>query len=311
MLKKFGLTTVQDDTSDPVNDANPAALALGAMTQGVEPLEMALAYSAFPAGGKVNTPICYYKVLDREGEVLLEGKSEQTEALNEGVAFIMTDVLQSVVRYNSYMYVNGVSPGGKTGTTNDQYDIWFDGFTPSYAASLWIGTDENVEMSSMSAPAAALWGKIINQLPEAKKGSYPSQPSNVIRKGGEYYTKGTETGLTSWSDKEAKEKAKKTAYEKWLKERENHKHKVIDVEGHYEDVLVTPEKYETRTRPVEKTVTTTDPETGEEITETITVTEEYKEKVADAVYKKVWVEEKWHWEYDKGYRDGDFKYKDD
>ena len=241
--------------------------------------------------------------------MILEGKSEQSEAINEGVAWIMTDVLKSVVAYNGYMYVEDVTPGGKTGTTNDQYDIWFDGFTPSYAASLWIGTDENVEMSSMSTPAAALWGKIINQLPKAKKGSYAKQPGNVINKGGEYFTSGTETGLSSWSDAAAKKKARAAAYKKWQQEREKHKHKVIDVEGHYENKLVTPEKYEEKVVKEAWDEEVLDEEgnpTGEVIHHDA-VTE--KVKVKDAVYKKVWVKEKWHWEYDKGYRDGDFKFK--
>ncbi|MBR0307357.1 MAG: transglycosylase domain-containing protein [Mogibacterium sp.] len=310
-LKKFGLTTVQDDTSQAVNDENPAALALGAMTNGVEPLEMALAYSAFPAGGKVNTPICYTKVLDREGNTILTGESKQSEAMNEGVAWIMTDVLKSVVSYNNYMYVEDVSPGGKTGTTNDQYDIWFDGFTPSYAASLWIGTDENIEMSSMSTPAAALWGKIINQLPEAKKGSYAKQPGNVISKWGEYYTSGTETGLTSWSDKEARKKARDAAYKKWQAQRANHRHKVVDEKGHYENKLVTPEQYNEYDTEETEMVEVGEDEEGNPIYEEQTHTVHHKEKIADAVYKKVWVEEKWHWEYDKGWRDGDFKYDGD
>ena len=214
-LKKFGITTAVDDESQYANDMNPAALGLGAMVQGVEPLEMALAYASFPGGGKVNTPICYTKVLDRNGEVLLESKSEQSEALDEGVAFIMTDVLQSVVKANHYT-IQEVVHGGKTGTTNDKYDIWFDGFTPSYAAALWIGTDQNVEMSDMSYVAARLWGKIIGQIPKACIGNYPEQPANVVEKGGYYYTTGTDTGLTTYKSaadikKEKAAKAKKEA----------------------------------------------------------------------------------------------------
>ncbi len=305
-LKKFGLTTVQDDISNPVNDANPAALALGAMTQGVEPLEMALAYAAFPGGGKINTPICYTKVLDRNGEVLLESKSEQKEALNEGVAWIMQEVLKSVVSYNGYMYVTDVEPGGKTGTTNDQYDIWFDGFTPTYAASIWIGTDENVEMSTMSTPAAALWGKIINQLSKAKDGKYPDMPSNVIQIGGDYYTKGTETGLSSWSGAEQEKKEREKAYQKWLKERENHKIKVIDSEGHYEDIyrwdVIIPEHQEIKFHEGDN------PDTPEIIEfgwqEIITVPAVY----GDVYDHTEWIPEKWHWEYEPGWRDGDFKW---
>ena len=318
-LKKFGLTTVQDDLSDPVNDANPAALGLGAMTQGVEPLEMALAYASFPGGGKVNTPICYTKVLDRNGEVLLEGKSEQSEAINEGVAWIMQEVLKSVVDYNNYMYVTDVAPGGKTGTTNDQYDIWFDGFTPTYAASIWIGTDENVEMSSMSTPAAALWGKIINQIPNAKSGAYPPAPSNVIQKGGEYFTKGTETGLTSWSNKEQKKKERKAAYEKWLREREHHKKKVVDVKEHDEPVYK-EEKYVikdawTEEKKIHHDAIPDDPNTPD-VDESKDAWDEvqYIDHPAEYGTRKVQtgtkhVKEVWHYEYAKGWRDGDFKYK--
>ena len=328
-LKKFGLTTVQDDLSNPVNDANPAALGLGAMTQGVEPLEMALAYASFPAGGKLNTPVCYTKVLDRNGEVLLEGKSEQSEAMNEGVAWIMQEVLKSVVSYNKYMSVSDVEPGGKTGTTNDQYDIWFDGFTPTYAASIWIGTDENVEMSSMSTPAAALWGKIINQLPNAKAGAYAPMPANVIQKGGDYFTKGTETGLTSWSSKEQKKKERKAAYEKWLRERESHKVKVIDVPEH-DEIVYRDESYLIRDawdEPYQvddytewdEEETYIDPETGEIKTRIVHRKEktgshtEYIHHPAEYGTRKVeagtvHVQEVWHYEYEKGWRDGDFKY---
>ncbi len=221
ILKKFGITTAVDDESQYANDMNPAALALGAMVQGVEPLEMALAYASFPALGKVNTPICYTKVLDRNGEVLLEGKSEQSESLNEGVAFIMTDVLQSVVKANNYS-IQQVVTGGKTGTTNDKYDIWFDGFTPAYAASLWIGTDQNVEMSDLSWVAAKLWGKIIGQIPKACQGSYRAAPANVVKRGSEYFTKGTETGLTVYKSAEEK---KKEAEDKRKKEEEEARRK--------------------------------------------------------------------------------------
>lgn len=328
-LKKFGITTVQDDTSNPVNDVNPAALALGAMTEGVEPLEMALAYASFPGGGKVNSPICYYKVLDRNGEVLLEGKSEQTEALDEGVAWIMTNVLQSVVSSNGYMYVEGVSPGGKTGTTNDEYDIWFDGFTPTYAGSLWIGTDENVDMNTTSTPAARLWGKIMNQIPAAKSGEYREQPSNVIYTSGCYFTEGTETGLTSWSDAEARrkarEKAKQAAYEKWLSERENHKKMKIELVDDTSKPIIKKVVVGYEQKTVEEQVPVyklnpdgtqyIDPATNLPVidhyeTVTKTVDDPTKPIYQDQIvgYEKKQIET---WEYEEGWRDGDFSYDDD
>jgi len=199
LVKSFGITTLVDDTSQAVNDMNLASLALGGMSQGVTPLEMSLAYGAFVNEGKVNTAICYTKVEDKNGKVLLESKSETTQVIDPGVAWIMCDVLQSVVTDGiaGGAKISKVQSGGKTGTTNDQYDIWFDGFTPSYSASLWIGTDNNVALTTMSGPAAALWGKIMNQIPKAKEGKYNSAPSNVTKVNGEYYTKGTEPSKTS------------------------------------------------------------------------------------------------------------------
>jgi len=194
MVKKFGISTVIDDTDEPYNDVNLAALALGAMTEGVTPLDMALAYAVFPNGGVHNSGICYTKVTDSDGRVLLEGKSEETRVLNKGVAYIMTDVLQTVVSdgiaFNAA--IPGERVGGKTGTTDETWDIWFDGFTPKYAAALWIGTDNNVELNTTSSTAAKLWSTIMSQVKRAKGGEYKSRPDNVIVKNGEYYTNGTQ-----------------------------------------------------------------------------------------------------------------------
>ena len=194
MLEKYGLTTLETDTSVKANDVNPAALGLGAMTYGVTPLEMSLAYAAFPNGGRINTAVCYTTVDDSNGKELLKGESKSTKVLDEGVAWIMTDLLKSVVSRGiaGNAAISGVEVGGKTGTTNDTFDVWFDGFTPDYAAALWIGTDLNVEMNGSSAQAAALWSRIMRQVSDIRDGEYLEMPSNVVKENGEYYTKGTE-----------------------------------------------------------------------------------------------------------------------
>ena len=203
LLKKFGLTTIV--TEGATSDMNSAALALGGLTKGVIPLEMAQAFAVFPNGGVRQSSIAYTTVTDRYGKVLLKSKSKKTKVLDEGVAFIMTDMLKSVITQGiaGPAAVSGTQAGGKTGTTNDKYDIWFDGFTAKYAASLWIGTDVNIKLSSMSEMAARLWGKIMNQIPAAKTGKYNAAPDNVIRIGNEYYTKGTEKGRSSYVRREA------------------------------------------------------------------------------------------------------------
>lgn len=209
IAEKFGLTTLVHDGD--VNDLNLAALGMGGLTKGASTLEMASAYTTFVNGGVHKSYSCYTKVTTKTGDLLLEGKATETEVLDSGVAWIMRDILQTVVSegIGSYARVSGEKVGGKTGTTSDSFDIWFDGFTANYSAALWIGTDVNIKLSSMSPKAATLWGRIISQVDNAKGGTYSKRPSDVVtatidtktgqlatsstkKKRTEYFTKGTQ-----------------------------------------------------------------------------------------------------------------------
>ena len=105
------------------------------------------------------------------------------------MADIMKDVVSSGTGTRARVY--GTQAGGKTGTTSNSYDVWFDGFTPELTASLWIGNDYNIMLTGMSEWATGLWGKIMNQIPEANDGSYKDRPDDVQYIGGEYYVDGT------------------------------------------------------------------------------------------------------------------------
>ena len=180
-LKKCGITTIVESGS--VNDMNAAALALGGMSNGVSPLEMVAGYGAFANRGYYTEPIAYTKVTNKRGEVILEKTAGQTRIMDEGVAFIMQDMLRSVVTngIGGSAAIGSQPVAGKTGTTTDNFDAWFVGFTPYYAASLWIGNDMNVELSQGSVAAARLWSKIMKRVHEGiEPGSFPSAPGNVI-----------------------------------------------------------------------------------------------------------------------------------
>ncbi|MBR5230296.1 MAG: transglycosylase domain-containing protein [Firmicutes bacterium] len=181
LAQKFGLTTLVGE--GPVNDLNLAALGMGGMTNGATTLEMASAYSTFVNEGIHKNHICYTQVTTRTGDVLLEPVTKETEVLDPGVAWIMRDVLQTVVSEGiaGNARVSGEKVGGKTGTTSDSYDIWFDGFTANYSAAVWIGNDVNIKLSSMSGKAASLWGKIMGQITDAKGGKYSKRPENVVQ----------------------------------------------------------------------------------------------------------------------------------
>lgn len=193
-LKKNGITSIVEEGA--TNDINAAALGLGGMTNGISPIQMASAYGTFPNGGLYIEPTTYTIVEDNQGNVILDSsKTSRTEQVyDEGIAWIMTSILQSTVTNGiaGRASIGNQPVGGKTGTTTDNYDAWFVGFTPQYAASVWIGNDVNIELSSGSGAAASLWSRIMRQLTAGfSRESFFDMPDNVYRRGGEYYVDGT------------------------------------------------------------------------------------------------------------------------
>lgn len=182
LLERMGVTTVERSNPE-VNDLNPAALGLGGMTYGISPLEMVGAFGTIANYGVYVEPISYTQVKNKRGEVLIDKVPRKNQVLNEGVAWIMSDILQSVVT-NGLGRTASISTqpvAGKTGTTSDNYDAWFVGYSPKYAASLWIGNDVNIELSQGSVSAARLWSKIMRQcLDGMPRESFGSAPENVV-----------------------------------------------------------------------------------------------------------------------------------
>ena len=159
-LKKYGIKSVVKGGT--TNDENAAALALGGMTKGISPLDLASAYSTFPNRGVHKNASSYTKILDRNGNVLIKKRPKKTRVIDEGVSYIMTDILRTTVTrglgINAAIASQPVA--GKTGTTSDNYDMWFAGFTPQYSAALWFGNDVNIELTGTSDNATACWGRI-------------------------------------------------------------------------------------------------------------------------------------------------------
>lgn len=179
--KKLGITSFVEEGA--YNDMNSAAMALGGMTNGASPLEMASAYGTYANGGLYVEPIAYTKVTNKRDEVLIDKVPRSEQVVDPGVAFIMTDILHTTVtRGIANRAAIGTQPvAGKTGTTSDNYDAWFVGFTPQYTAAVWIGNDVNIELSEGSAAAAKLWSSVMKKvcagIPE---GSFLPAPENVI-----------------------------------------------------------------------------------------------------------------------------------
>jgi len=181
-MKKVGITSIVEDGD--TNDKNAAALALGGMTVGISPLEMAGAYGSFVNKGKYVEPVSYTRIENKRGEVILERIPEERQAMDKDVAFIMTDMLRSTVQHGIAASASiGSQPvAGKTGTTTDNFDAWFVGFTPQYVGAIWIGNDVNIELTQGSTASARLFSKIMRQVcADIPSGSFPSASKNIIR----------------------------------------------------------------------------------------------------------------------------------
>jgi len=121
------------------------ALALGSC--GVKPIELTSAFGVFANKGISAKPMDIIRVEDKYGNILEENHPQIKEALREEVAYIMTNMLQTVIDHGTgagarYKY-NFMRPAaGKTGTTNDYTDAWFVGYTPEIVAGVWVGLDD-------------------------------------------------------------------------------------------------------------------------------------------------------------------------
>ena len=150
--------------------------AIGAVE--VIPLQMAEAYSTFANQGTKVKPFPILRVEDGAGRILWDPQPERTEVLDPLVARIMISMLEGGVAggtgYNAIRYEYGpvalpyeVAAGGKTGTTNDGTDIWFNGFTPNLLATVWFGMDLPQEIwpnaTGAGAPAP-VWGNFLKRV---------------------------------------------------------------------------------------------------------------------------------------------------
>ncbi|MBQ9826715.1 MAG: transglycosylase domain-containing protein [Firmicutes bacterium] len=165
MLEKEGVTSLVKSGTE--NDINPGALALGGQTNGISPLDMTSAFSTFANYGEHIEAVAYTKIVNRRGDVIIDNTPEVTRVYDESVASLMINVLRGVVTSGTgyKARINSQPTAGKTGTTTDDYDAWFCGFTPKYSMALWIGCDVNLNLATTGGSAAAgAWGNIMERI---------------------------------------------------------------------------------------------------------------------------------------------------
>ena len=172
---KFGITT-----------RVPAFPSIHIGSDDVIPLEMIAAYTTFANLGTRTIPNAVLRVEDRSGKIVWQPPVRSMEVMDTLHAWLMTDALRDVVRHGTAVGSVGARvnfpAGGKTGTTNDGFDVWFIGFTPDMVTGLWIGFDQprkikaNAQGGVLVGPA---WSAMMREVYERR-----SVPSSWSRPAG-------------------------------------------------------------------------------------------------------------------------------
>jgi penicillin-binding protein 1A len=169
LSNKLGISTLVKTTDKNGNNDLGIATAIGAITQGVTVEEMAGAYQVFGNGGRYTKPYTYTKVLDVDGNVVLQTKPVSSKAFSPETATIMNKLLQNNVQTGTgwNARITGYQIGGKTGTTTGSIDRWFAGITPDYVAVVWTGYEKagDGDLGTGRNPAVDMWANVMKQVP--------------------------------------------------------------------------------------------------------------------------------------------------
>lgn len=206
-LKDFGIHSVID-SKEGQNDREFSSLTLGGMAKGISPLDMAGAYASLANKGVYTEPKIISKIEAYDGKVLYKHQGNKHRVVSEDVAYVMTDMLHAVT-------INGTGKSakfsdmpvaGKTGTTNDDLEAWFVGYTPYYTCATYIADDagrvnkdgiriERRGVGGGSASSARLWSKIMVDIHKGLPLKEFEKPGSVKLVENMYYVPGTSAGI--------------------------------------------------------------------------------------------------------------------
>ncbi len=176
MTQNMGFTTLVEkvtfEDGSTYSDMQLSPLALGSFTYGVTVREMTQAYNIFAANGVFTKGRTFYEVRDSKGDVILKNDGEKKVVFTDSTAYIMTSLLMNVVTgpygtarrdvtLNSSGNFSSLEVAGKTGSTNDNKDNYFAGYTPDYVSCVWFGYDNNKTIVASGNPATKLWNEVM------------------------------------------------------------------------------------------------------------------------------------------------------
>jgi len=187
------------------------AIALG--TSEVRPIEIVSSYATFANKGIYSSPMAIVRIEDKYGRIIKEYSNEQKEVLSPETAYMMTNLLQTVVDKGTggsirWKYKFRHPAAGKTGTTQNWSDAWFVGYTPQIVAGVWYGVDQypislgKGQAGSVAAlPAWAIFMKEAHKTLNLPKEDF-SVPEGIIEIEIDADTKGLPNNRTKNIEKE-------------------------------------------------------------------------------------------------------------
>ena len=220
LTQKLGISSLVDGyvsrTGKEYSDVGLSQLALGGVTRGISTYEMAAAYATFPRDGVYVKPHLYAAVVNEQGELVLSTPGYQIEVDKETgtvsvngsgtgeavfsttTCYYMNQMLEKAVTEGTgtNARIEGMEVAGKTGTTDDDYDRWFVGYTPYYTAAVWTGYDRASRIQSITNPACNLWQQVMEQVSEGEESipfteAMDGEPVSFCRKCGKIATEKT------------------------------------------------------------------------------------------------------------------------
>lgn len=163
------------------NDVSP--LSMGSLTYGATTEQMAAAFASFANSGIYTYPRTITRIEDNNGNIIVDNQSKQHVAMKESTAYLMNKMLRSVVSGGTGggASFSGMTIAGKTGTTDNNFDRYFVGYTPYYSGAVWVGyRDSNERINASVNPAAAVWKKVMEKVHEGLENkSFPDKPSGI------------------------------------------------------------------------------------------------------------------------------------
>ena len=151
VLQSIGLSNSRKYLSAvgiPLDDRDSnLSLALGSMTYGASPVQMAAAYAPFANGGTFHAPYFIERITDRDGVIVYQHQDSGTRVLSAQSAYLMTSLLKTVTASGTGSRLSGAGTpvAGKTGTVNEtgggNRDVWMAAYTPALSVAVWMGYD--------------------------------------------------------------------------------------------------------------------------------------------------------------------------